>query len=55
MGEQAQDYYPFLDITRGNCTAAAHMGPTHWSDYSKVHHSVLELVRRTQLAAESHY
>ena len=43
-GNEAQNYYPFLDFAWGNCTVEVSLGPTHWSDNSQVHHGVLQLV-----------
>ncbi len=43
-GDQARNYYPFLDFAWANCIVKVALGPTHWSDYSSVHHGVLELV-----------
>ena len=48
LGDLARNYYPFLDIARGNCTVKAALGPTHWSDYLQVRHGVLELVGTSQ-------
>ena len=45
-GDQAKNYYPFLDFSWADCTVIVTLGPTHWSDYSTVRHGVLELVRK---------
>jgi len=54
IGDLAQNYYPFLDITRGNCTVKATLGPTHWSDDLQVRHGVLELVGTFQFSKSLH-
>lgn len=43
-GDQAKNYYPFLDFAWADCTVNVTLGPTHWSDNSTVRHGVLELV-----------
>lgn len=40
-----ENYYPFLAIQNGACSVKATLGPSHWSDYLQVQHSVLQLVR----------
>ena len=45
-GDQAKNYYPFLDFSWADYTVIVTLGPTHWSDYSTVRHGVLELVRK---------
>ena len=43
-GDQALNYYPFLDFAWCNCTVSVTLGPTHWSHYETVQHGMLELV-----------